>query len=218
MSVVFDLGMNDGADTRHYLKRGFTVVAVEANPFLCDNAYWNFPELGEHRLFIVNAAISHNNNPVEFYLSSNNHWSSTNINWAKRGEIIDKCVIDGVTLDDLIHRFGIPTYLKVDVEGADELVLNQLLKGGWKPQYVSVEDCRRGFEYFEILTKCGYTKFKLSDQSLVPPGTSGPLGDELPGEWLDLNSILKEYTTTVRDLTGERIASRKHWWDIHATY
>ena len=32
---VFDLGMNNGDDTELYLRSGYKVVAVEANPILC---------------------------------------------------------------------------------------------------------------------------------------------------------------------------------------
>lgn len=32
---VLDLGMHVGDDTAYYLRRGFNVVAVEANPELC---------------------------------------------------------------------------------------------------------------------------------------------------------------------------------------
>jgi hypothetical protein len=36
--LVFDVGMNDGADTVHYLSRGFRVIAVEADPVLSNTA------------------------------------------------------------------------------------------------------------------------------------------------------------------------------------
>ena len=34
MSIIFDIGMHCGEDTDFYLKKGFTVVGVEANPEL----------------------------------------------------------------------------------------------------------------------------------------------------------------------------------------
>ena len=46
------------------------------------------------------------------------------------------------------------------------------------PLYVSVEDCRFGPRYMEILAGCGYDGFKLLDQSQVPQSdrmTAGPL-------------------------------------------
>src|SRR5579863_9088502 len=40
--LVVDLGMNDGSDTLFYLKKGFNVVAVEANPTLVKRASRRF--------------------------------------------------------------------------------------------------------------------------------------------------------------------------------
>ena len=40
--LIFDLGMNNGDDTSHYLHRGFNVVALEANPTLCESAQKRF--------------------------------------------------------------------------------------------------------------------------------------------------------------------------------
>jgi hypothetical protein len=36
--LIIDLGTNDGADSFYYLKKGFNVIAVEANPVLADRA------------------------------------------------------------------------------------------------------------------------------------------------------------------------------------
>jgi predicted RNA methylase len=36
--LIIDLGMNNGDDAEYYLKKNFRVVAVEANPALCDLA------------------------------------------------------------------------------------------------------------------------------------------------------------------------------------
>ena len=43
--VIFDLGMNNGDDTAFYLNWGFNVVALEANPALCERAQKRFGEL-----------------------------------------------------------------------------------------------------------------------------------------------------------------------------
>lgn len=32
--LIFDIGMHIGQDTRHYLNKGFNVLAIEANPEL----------------------------------------------------------------------------------------------------------------------------------------------------------------------------------------
>jgi hypothetical protein len=50
-----------------------------------------------------------------------------------------------------------------------------------------------------------------------PVGSSGPFGQDLPGEWLSYADIVESYSKTVRNLAGGRIAPRTRWWDIHCT-
>jgi predicted RNA methylase len=40
--LVYDVGMNNGDDSAFYLRAGFRVVAVEANPLLCRAAESRF--------------------------------------------------------------------------------------------------------------------------------------------------------------------------------
>jgi FkbM family methyltransferase len=227
--LIFDLGMNNGDDTDFYLRRGFAVVAVEANPSLCEKAAARFESaLASGRLTVVNAAIWDKPGEATFHVNlDNDHWSSLDIAWAGRDasrcrEIKVRCV----TLMDLFAEFGTPYFLKVDVEGVDQTVLEQLRDAERLPLYVSVEDCRFGPRYMEILAGCGYNGFKLLDQSQVtnlydghafPPGASGPFGEEVPGEWLPLSDMMARYSATVRDAHGTRLAPRTHWWDIHCT-
>jgi FkbM family methyltransferase len=230
--LIFDLGLNNGDDTDFYLKRGFAVVALDANPKLCGQAGKRFQiAIGEGRLKILNAAIWDKCGRTNFFINlDNDHWSSLDATWAARDsskykEITVACV----TLGSLFAEFGVPYYLKIDVEGVDQSVIEQLRGCELLPHFVSVEDCRLGFDYMRILASCGYNGFKLLDQSTVsrttdtatghvfPAGSSGPFGDELPGHWLAYDAMVAHYAQTVRDHSGERLAPRSHWWDIHCT-
>ncbi|HEY7230952.1 MAG TPA: FkbM family methyltransferase [Pseudolabrys sp.] len=230
--VIFDFGMHNGDDTAFYLSRGFNVVALEANPALCTRAHERFSSyVDEGRLTIVNAAIWEKSGTASFFVNlENDHWSSLDIGWASRNETrYQQISIPCVTLSHLIEEFETPYYLKVDVEGVDRSVLEQLKHCNLLPLYVSVEDCRFGFQYMETLAACGYDSFKLFDQSTVSqladpktgrlfsPGSSGPFGHEVPGEWRCYNDILELYSKTVRDREGKRLAPATQWWDIHCT-
>ncbi|SMC94134.1 FkbM family methyltransferase [Rhizobium sp. RU36D] len=229
--LIYDLGMNNGDDTEYYLRRGFRVLAIEANPGLCEAARQRFQtqiEAGD--LTILHAAIwQHSGETVFFVNVDNDHWSSIDINWAGRDdsrcqEITVRCV----TLLELFETYGVPHTLKIDVEGVDLVVLQQLASAEAVPAFLSVEDCRFGFDYLRILAEVGYTNFKLLDQSKVPdmrddrlghqfrPGSSGPLGEDIPGGWMDYDTMVELYATTVRDRQGTRIAPRTQWFDIHA--
>ncbi len=229
--MVMDLGMNNGDDTAYYLAKGFEVVALEANPALAAVGRTRFAEeIAAGRLRLEEAAIWSSAGTVTFHVNeANDHWSSIEPGWAGREDTPTRAVeMPAVTLEMLFARHGVPHYLKIDVEGVDAIVLDQLRDLPSKPAFVSVEDCRFGFHYIAALAEAGYVSFALVDQSQVPAmrdpalpyafpkGSSGPWGDALPGPWQERVAFERLYETTVRDRKGNRIAPRSHWFDIHA--
>jgi FkbM family methyltransferase len=223
--------MNNGDDTGYYFRKGYRVVALEANPLLCRQAQGRFAaEIERGDLALVNAAIWNVPGEVTFHVNlDNDHWSSIDTGWAGRDNSrMQAITVRSITLGELFAEHGVPFYLKIDVEGVDLQVLEQLTTLDRLPARVSVEDCRFGFQYLEILKAAGYDGFKLLDQSTVPDltddtsgeafpkGASGPLGDEIAGDWIGYEEMVELYARTVRDRDGNRIAERTHWWDIHA--
>jgi hypothetical protein len=53
---------------------------------------------------------------------------------------------------------------------------------------------------------------------VFPSGSSGPFGNDVPGEWRSHADMVKLYSSTVRDHAGNRLAPRTQWWDIHCTH
>lgn len=229
--TIFDLGMNNGDDTAYYLAKSFRVVAIEANPYLCKSAGLRFhEEIRSGALTILNAAVTDKCQECVFYINlDNDHWSSLDIQWASRNESrVSPHAINGVTLSELVRNHGVPHFLKIDIEGGDRSVLEQMTASGIFPAFLSIEDCRFGYEYLELLYKIGYRRFKLSDQTIVPqqqdpaidhpfmPGSSGMFGNELAGEWRTFDSFLDHYSKIVRSReTLIKIAAPHVWWDIH---
>lgn len=215
--IVYDLGANSGDDTQAYLAAGHEVVSVEANPVLADALALRFErEISEGQVAVIGAAMAETIVPRAFFVSANDHWSSLDPIWAGRdGKPTEAIEVPGMTLSDLFDRYSVPGYLKIDVEGADRTVLEQLLADERRPRWLSVEDCRFGPTYLDILHAAGYTGFKLSDQSILPPGTSGPFGDDLPGEWLSIDAMREHYAKTVR-VGSMKMAPAGVWHDLHA--
>ncbi len=229
--LVFDLGMNNGDDTVYYLKKGFRVVAVEADPVLVEEAESRFAdEIRAGRLHIHPMAIWREYARLPFYVSrKNTHWSSLDLSWASRdaGET-EPIQVDCVPLRHLFALHGVPMFLKIDIEGADEMLIDQLGDQTFLPAYLSVEDCRFGFRYLEKLMALGYDAFKLSNQAAVQEcvdtecdyrfrmGSSGPMGEQVPGKWYSRDSILQTYAECVRTRQDERRSPPGVWWDIHA--
>ena len=233
-TLVFDLGMHNGDDTAFYLARGHRVVAVEANPALCEAAHVRFTnQIAAGELVIVNRAIADTADDVAFHIScANDQWSSTDPRWAGRENASTRVVtVPGVSLARLIDEFGVPHYIKIDIEGADLLAMEQLAVSSARPDFVSVEDCRFGYEYVETLSQAGFGRFQLVDQSTLrgqrdpmtgmvfSDSSSGPFGDDLPDHWLGKDDFLRHYEDLVRART-DRLKYARHgntvWWDIHA--
>lgn len=229
---IMDLGMNHGDDTAYYLARGYEVVSVEANPELAAAARLRFAkEITAHRFKLVEAAVWETSGTVTFHVNdANDNWSGVEASQAARANSPTHALeVPALTLGDLFERYGTPLYLKVGVEGVDLTVLKQLVGQVIKPFYVSVEDCPFGLACIAALADAGYDGFKIVDLSHVtemgdphlnyrfPEGASGPLGDSLPGRWMERLAFERVYTSTVRDGSGQSLAGSGRTFHIHAT-
>ena len=220
--MIFDVGLHEGEDSEFYLKKGFEVVAVEANPELCEKAR---DRLRRHveagQITIVNAAIAEQTGPVRFFVNEQaSVWGTTSPEWAARNKRLgtwsSEITVEGIQFRRLLEAFGIPYYLKVDIEGTDLLCIRALQGFHQRPKYISIESNKtswRGLVHeFELLKLLGYSKFKVIDQSQVAAqrcpspamegtfvdhhfafGSSGLFGEEAPGDWLSEREALKVY-------------------------
>lgn len=219
-NLIFDLGLHDGTDTDAYLAAGFNVVAVDANPDLVTEACRRFAdEIQAGHLVVIQAAIGETEWFQDFYINpTNDQWSSSDPNWAGRSlHPLTKIMVRSLPLMTLLDQYGTPHYLKIDIEGADRIALDQLRNRPELPQYLSVEDCRFGPQYIDTLASYGYSRFRLSDQTLWPKGSSGPFGEDLPGQWMSYDQMIDVYHNTVRRQNGRRLAPAETWYDIHAS-
>ena len=168
--LVFDFGLFDGADTRFYLAKGFSVVALEARSDLVQAAQAQFADsIRSGQLTIVNRALwSEADQQIPFYVRSG--WSSLYRDSAERDGNPSATITEVMTttIAELFARFGVPHYLKVDIEGADAIALEQLSKQLAKPSFVSIEDPDGSL--IPLLIASGYDRFQFSNQGLLPHG------------------------------------------------
>ena len=84
--LIYDVGAHRGEDTSFYLAKGFTVVAVEASPQLCDEMRERFHDyIDAGRLRLINIAIADYNGTIDFYVDSAvSVWSTVNYEWVLR--------------------------------------------------------------------------------------------------------------------------------------
>jgi len=220
-NLIFDVGLHLGEDSEFYLKKGFDVVAVEADPVnaaKAANRLKAYVDAG--RLTIVNKAIARDEGPITFFSSDHSVWGTTDPKWAERnrrlGSSISETTVSGILFHRLLDEYGVPYYLKIDIEGADTLCLEALLASADRPKYVSLESSKTSFDdlvnEFCLLQKLGYRKYqivpqhRIEEQRLPNPARegrftdhvfkkdcSGAFGRELPGEWISLEQALKVY-------------------------
>ena len=226
--LVYDVGLHRGEDTAYYLKKGFRVVAFEANPELVVHCRRRFSdEIDSGRLCIVEGAIAPASvgRKVTFYQNPMSIWGTIDDSWVTRNEKIgfssSKLEVDRVDVSDSFREHGIPFFLKIDIEGADTLVLDALRDFDERPQYVSIESEKVNFAdleaELEMLGRLGYTTFRPVQQRDVPgtvlrtrsldgreiehvfePDASGPFGEDLEQPWLSLDEVLHEYRRIFR--------------------
>ena len=68
--MIYDFGANDGVNLHYYLSKD-SVVAVEANPLLCEQMRERFPQpIRDGRLTVLNVALSNQKSAVKRQLLS----------------------------------------------------------------------------------------------------------------------------------------------------
>ena len=164
--TVFDIGMFDGEDTAYYLESGYRVIAVEANPGLVSVAQERFKDaIASGQLTCVNAAISPTGEEVELTLTGTDLASSTLFDARVAHKLPFASIrVPGITLTDLFDRFGVPRYLKVDIEGADRLCILSLTPVT-RPAFISFEVGDDAEELITHAENVGYTRFKIINQN-----------------------------------------------------
>lgn len=233
--LIFDVGMHVGQDTEFYLKKGFNVVAIEANPVLVKQGQEKFADyLANGQLKILEIGIADVDGELPFYVNETySEWSSLT-KWFENHEYANKfheVKVKCTTIDKIIAEFGVPYYLKSDIEDSDTHVVNSLKLLEVKPKYISVENGYRTM--LDGLRAAGYSQFKFINQAKVvemkcpnPPlegafvdqqfvsGASGPFGEETVGEWKDYDAIAADIDAywNKPDLNPVNDG----WFDLHA--
>jgi FkbM family methyltransferase len=236
-NLVFDIGMHYGLDTEFYLMKGFRVVAVEANPIMARDAQHKFARyLQSEQLAIENVGIWDAEGDLTFYRNlDKDDWSSFGReagcrNNTRHEEMTVRCV----RVASLIAKYGVPYYMKIDVEGADKLILRDLLSLSGRPKFISAEEY--GVDVIKDLARLGYERFQIVPQmgkiELAPPvparegsytprtfsgHDSGLFGKELPASrWKGYDEAITEFLTSVRDERYVPTGVEGEWYDVHA--
>lgn len=236
-NLIFDLGVNHGDDTEFYLAKGFRVVGVEADPIIAQELGRRFAaEIADGRFVLEAVGILDKPGQQTFYRNIFcDHWSSFDPGYGCRGDTqFETILVECKPISYLFEKYGYPYYLKVDIEGADQLVLKQLRLMETKPTFVSVEEF--GLATINLLYSLGFNMFSLrrqQDKSWAhlpnPPREgvfveraftqrdSGPFGLEVP-EWMPVDKAQRAFNQLVRDENNNWLPPPGEWYDLHATF
>ncbi|MGY4606994.1 FkbM family methyltransferase [Bradyrhizobium sp. USDA 4474] len=165
-ALIYDVGVNDGADSAYYLSLGYRVLGIEANPALVDRLKDRFAkEIREHQYILLNAGIAATEGQLDFWVSDISEWSSFNKEIASRNDTPHRSVtIPAQRFASVIREFGVPHYCKIDIEGNDRLCLTDLTPET-TPSFVSIEMSHPDADTdLELLRQLGYTKYKIISQ------------------------------------------------------
>lgn len=169
--LIYDVGMNNGDDTAYYLWRGFRVLAIEANPDLVPKAATRFArEIRTGRLTILNVGIAGEESVRSFWICEADSRLSS---FDRRLASLDgSCPHHEIRVPcrrfrSLLEQFGVPFYVKVDIQGNDTLCVEDL-DPHQLPKFISVSNVslldllhKRGFNYFKCITQTYFLPLQL---------------------------------------------------------
>lgn len=218
-------------------------------------------------LVIIDKAVAERSGEVDFYINDHlSVWGSIDLAFIERnarsGKKASKIVkVASTTLKDIVSEFPDAYYIKIDVEGMDLACLHSLSGSVCRPRYLSIESsvsspinkwheelmlfCSMGYDYFKFIdqTRIHRLNGKTLDSEGKPtvyqytPDSSGPFGQETPGEWMSLDRAIERARQLRADFESfsqnakvprhilrlqrflRRLKGRpvsKGWFDLHA--
>jgi len=170
-NLVFDVGANMGNRAKVFVHLGARVVAVEPQRRCADELARLF--LGKRGFALVRSGLGARKGEARVMVGSSHVLSSFSREWIAAVQASGRfgaCVwepgevVPIQTLDELINEFGVPAFIKIDVEGYEYEVVRGLSKPvpamslEFTPEFMtSTLDC------IEHLRSLGEPEFQISD-------------------------------------------------------
>jgi FkbM family methyltransferase len=122
---ILDIGANEQNFYQRFCSEDDVVVAVEPNP--------RFKNKFNNVVWEQKAVSSVSNTRVNLYLGNYHTLSSLNLNWLISGRFINNfsgktLLVETITIDDLIEKYGLFDHIKIDVEGHEDKVIAGISK------------------------------------------------------------------------------------------
>src|SRR5262249_33277503 len=118
--LCFDVGANIGDYSAALLEVGAQVVAIEPQPSCTRELRARFSD--HTRLTIEPIALGSAERVDKFYVHRDHGTSSLIADW-ETNECVEELHVQVRTIESLIGKYGIPKYIKIDVEGYELQVI-----------------------------------------------------------------------------------------------
>jgi FkbM family methyltransferase len=175
--LIYDVGGFDGSDTAYYLSLGYRVVCIEATPSKAEEISRRFSrEIADGRCRVLNVAVGEQEGIMPFYtcdFAALNSFDRSRID--SSGYVAHEMRVRVRPFDSIIEEYGIPYFLKVDIEGADHHAILPLTRKT-APKFVSFEAGSKDLRLILHLYEIGYQKFNIvrqADHSVICPPSPG---------------------------------------------
>jgi FkbM family methyltransferase len=190
--LLFDIGANQGRWSYANYGPDVKIIAVEGSKKTFDVLSGNLNTLNNITCLYY-AVTDYPDEFVSFYEADDDGLSTTNIEWLTNpsyrfnGHLRNETKSPTITLDKLIDQYGLPDFLKIDVEGGEYNCIKSLTKKvpvlcfEW-----AIETSDIVFDSVNYLTSLGFSKFYTQQ---ADDYTFRPTDDQ----YYDLETLTNEF-------------------------
>jgi FkbM family methyltransferase len=177
--LVFDVGANIGNRTQPLLNVGAKIVAIEPQ----EKCYQILEKKFGSQIEIIKMGLGEKEEQKDFFIADAHTISSFSTEWIesvkksrfKNYTWSEPIKINMTTLDHLIAKYGIPKFIKIDVEGFE----HEVLKGLTQPidiisfeytvpeQTQNIYDCLDQIEKYNRQIECNFSNAESMELSLI---------------------------------------------------
>ncbi len=200
--LFFDIGAHLGDKSKQFLDKKLQAVMVEPLPKCVEELKLRFQN--EKNIKIIQKAVGKEAGNLNLEVNSKMPTTSTMAEHWKKGRFSNekwdkKILVDVTTLDILIKEYGIPDYIKIDVEGFEFDVLQGLSKkAGIISFEFTSEFLDQSIKCLNYLKKINYNEFNFS------------IGERRKffADWLTIDELIK-------NLKNEIDKDKLLWGDVY---
>lgn len=173
MKRIYDIGANLGNFTQSNLSKyhDCEFVLVEANPNLIEDLKSKFEN--NKNVKVLNYCVSNNDSEyIDFYIYHSNPLSTASKKWMTNSRFSDHyerkvynepIKIESISLETLVEKYGNSDYIKIDVEGYENVVISGLKSNIGLISFEWAEEFKSEIiESVNKLNELGYKDYNIS--------------------------------------------------------